>query len=456
MKKNIKNHIIKYYENKSRELGDLNINDLLDRKDYLIELINQFEKTISEKKTEKYECKKELEDILEKLNANEKTKKLVQEKTELTEKLNKVYDEKKELTKELFDVYYKLFLSSCMNRTSNFIIPKIEELKKDGKIPPKIDKNFLEKILRNRRCICGREFDVQSYEYKRISELKNSIEYTPKEANELLAFEEILDKVKRETQESKTSLINVVEELGKRNESINKLENKIRILEDELINFQEDEINRLTKRSSQLEEKIKDIDMSLSKDYEELTRKQQELSKIEDQYLEELSKKKELEKYQKFISLANDAIKEIEKIKLNAMEKIRLEVEKNTNEKFKKMIWKKDTFRRVEITKDYFVKVYDIFDNSCFDSLSAGETQCLALAFIVALSTVSDFEFPYIIDTPFGRISSNEREKFARTLLDLSKKRQVIILSTDTEYDENVKSVMKLPEYNIYYLKFDE
>ncbi|MBU2925803.1 DNA sulfur modification protein DndD [Colwellia sp. 1_MG-2023] len=68
--------------------------------------------------------------------------------------------------------------------------------------------------------------------------------------------------------------------------------------------------------------------------------------------------------------------------------------------------------------------------------LSAGEKQIYAIAILEALGKTSGRKLPIIIDTPLGRLDSHHRDKLIeRYFPDAS--HQVIILSTDTEVDEN-------------------
>ncbi|MBL4680885.1 MAG: DNA sulfur modification protein DndD, partial [Pseudomonadales bacterium] len=68
--------------------------------------------------------------------------------------------------------------------------------------------------------------------------------------------------------------------------------------------------------------------------------------------------------------------------------------------------------------------------------LSAGEKQIYAIAILEALGKTSGRKLPIIIDTPLGRLDSHHRDKLIEGYFpDAS--HQVIILSTDTEVDEN-------------------
>lgn len=71
--------------------------------------------------------------------------------------------------------------------------------------------------------------------------------------------------------------------------------------------------------------------------------------------------------------------------------------------------------------------------------LSAGEKQIYAIAMLEALGRTSGRNLPIIIDTPLGRLDSKHRTKLVKNYFPTAS-HQVLILSTDTEIDENFYS----------------
>ncbi|UTW49826.1 DNA sulfur modification protein DndD [Bacterioplanoides sp. SCSIO 12839] len=67
--------------------------------------------------------------------------------------------------------------------------------------------------------------------------------------------------------------------------------------------------------------------------------------------------------------------------------------------------------------------------------LSAGEKQIYAIAMLEALGRTSGRNLPIIIDTPLGRLDSRHRENLVKNYFPTAS-HQVLILSTDTEVDE--------------------
>jgi len=68
-------------------------------------------------------------------------------------------------------------------------------------------------------------------------------------------------------------------------------------------------------------------------------------------------------------------------------------------------------------------------------SLSAGEKQLLAIAFLWALSSVSGRQLPIAIDTPLSRLDSSHRQNLIQHYFPTAS-HQMILLSTDTEIGE--------------------
>ena len=87
--------------------------------------------------------------------------------------------------------------------------------------------------------------------------------------------------------------------------------------------------------------------------------------------------------------------------------------------------------------------------------LSAGERQLLAVALLWGLAKASGQPLPVVIDTPLGRLDGSHR----RHLLDRyfpHASHQVILLSTDTEIDEDAYQRLRPHVGRAYRLEFDQ
>jgi DNA sulfur modification protein DndD len=111
---------------------------------------------------------------------------------------------------------------------------------------------------------------------------------------------------------------------------------------------------------------------------------------------------------------------------------------------FRYLLHKTDLIHRVSIDpKNFGMKIYDPSGHPIpKKQLSAGEQQMLAISFLWALSRVSRYKIPVVIDTPLGRLDSTHREALITRYFPEAS-HQVILFSTDTEIDDRAISLLR-------------
>lgn len=104
---------------------------------------------------------------------------------------------------------------------------------------------------------------------------------------------------------------------------------------------------------------------------------------------------------------------------------------------FSKLVRKDDMHINAKIDpKNFSVTLIDNIGNKVDKKkLSAGEKQIYAIAMLEALGRTSGRNLPIIIDTPLGRLDSKHRNNLVNNYFPTAS-HQVLILSTDTEIDE--------------------
>jgi DNA sulfur modification protein DndD len=89
------------------------------------------------------------------------------------------------------------------------------------------------------------------------------------------------------------------------------------------------------------------------------------------------------------------------------------------------------------------------------ERMSAGERQLLATAVLWGLSTVAGRSIPLIIDTPLGRLDEEHRQQLASNYFP-NAANQVIILSTNSEFDESLRTRIEHAISHEYLIQFRE
>ncbi|MDD3138005.1 MAG: DNA sulfur modification protein DndD [Lachnospiraceae bacterium] len=87
--------------------------------------------------------------------------------------------------------------------------------------------------------------------------------------------------------------------------------------------------------------------------------------------------------------------------------------------------------------------------------LSAGEKQLMVISLLWALAICSKKKLPVIIDTPLSRLDSSHRQALIKIYFPKASD-QTIILSTDSEIDENYYSLMKNSVGDEFTLKYND
>lgn len=124
---------------------------------------------------------------------------------------------------------------------------------------------------------------------------------------------------------------------------------------------------------------------------------------------------------------------------------------------FQRLSRKEDVSLRAEINvADFSVRLIGENNEEIDkDELSAGEKQIYAIAILEALARTSGRKLPIIIDTPLARLDSVHRTKLIKNYFPYAS-HQVIILSTDTEVDEEFYDELSSSISHAYKLDFDE
>jgi DNA sulfur modification protein DndD len=87
--------------------------------------------------------------------------------------------------------------------------------------------------------------------------------------------------------------------------------------------------------------------------------------------------------------------------------------------------------------------------------LSAGDKQIYAISMLWALGKTSGRPLPIVIDTPLARLDSDHRRLLVEHYFPLAS-HQVIILSTDTEVDQDYFEQLKPSVARAYHLDYDQ
>lgn len=327
----------------------------------------------------------------------------------------------------------------------------LDEKRSKGEIPSALRQHLVDDLITAGACICDRPIDAEAFDSlnRRRStavsdELEEAVQLATGRIKALIADEVDQVDMTRRMLARRSELIDRENEAQR---AIDELRGRLRTdfsaevadLEARVRGF-EDERNDLNYRRGRIDQEIVDVEAQLKDVAKELA----ELE-IGDAEAKRLRRKYEL---------ARDAAVVARTLLDEFRRHARAEIEKETDEVFKRLIWKRDHFDHVTISDTYALDVIDRFGGNALRELSAGERQVLSLAFIVAMATVADHEAPLVIDTPFGRISREVQEHLAERLPAAAP--QLVLLLTDSELDPAAAQILDQYVGHKALLDFDE
>jgi DNA sulfur modification protein DndD len=117
---------------------------------------------------------------------------------------------------------------------------------------------------------------------------------------------------------------------------------------------------------------------------------------------------------------------------------------------------KNGTIERIDVEASSFEMALFDGDGRRIDParLSAGERQLLAVAMVWAILKAADRPLPLWIDTPLGRLDSTHRRHLVERFFPFAAP-QVVLLSTDTEIDQEARLVLSPYIAKAYRIEFD-
>jgi DNA sulfur modification protein DndD len=239
-------------------------------------------------------------------------------------------------------------------------------------------------------------------------------------------------------------------------DELERVDKELRDISNELKSYdlpEDVDVSSLESQRSEIEDRISDMRQEIGRVNHEIETLDEEIDELDEEWREEAAKEDKHRKMMKKLDFVEEASEELTGIKQTILTQIRENTEKNMNQYFNDLIWKDEEYT-VELGDDYTVSVYGKHGDNKIGSLSAGEKQVLALSFMSALTKISGFNAPIVIDTPLGRISSKPKKRIAQNIPTYLKGTQITFLMTDEEYTDEVRAHLQNSVANEYLLDY--
>jgi DNA sulfur modification protein DndD len=338
----------------------------------------------------------------------------------------------------------------------------IRQAHDDKVLPPPFKADTLRELLASHVCVCGRELEPAGQaclHIEKVIEEFNSLSEVGEILSELQVHLYAVTSGARQSSGQLSAVIERIRAATKEEEDANSqfelLKRKLAANDDEAIALLSRNLDKYQTDLGNTEREIGRLEVQEKQFLEDIDDARR---KIESRAQADERAQKALRKAQ----FAEEALSAARELYETLSDQVREEVARNLDEEFQAMIWKKGFFQPVEVDPKYKVMVRNMQGFEIRESLSAGETACLAFAFSLTLSKVAGFYYPMVVDSPFGRLDSEVKEFVSQVLsrvLRANAERsgnQLIMLMTDGEYTETVSEVMAASNPRLFELDFDQ
>lgn len=362
----------------------------------------------------------------------------------LRENLKQVNQEIKNL---LSTQAYIIFLESTFNKFQTIL----DKLKAEGKLSSNIKQSFVEQLLEQQKCICGRELLKDTEAYKLVEALT-------KQAG-IAAVEETAIRLETKVNAVEQTVLDFWKKFDAAKLKANELreqlannENQQDNLKDKLRNYPQADIQQLQSKLDVISMDVKKITLELGANQEQLKRIESEIATNQKQIDKHKAKEEKQALAKRRIQASEEVIKRLEAVKTRIEKQFRLCLEEKVQEIFSQISFTPYSPRLnenyeltlIENTAGYAVPV----------AASTGENQILSLSFIGGiidrvrawsqqnkLIGPDSSTFPIVMDSPFGSLDEIYRRQVAQSIPQLAN--QLVMMVTKTQWRGEVETEIK-------------
>jgi len=417
--------------------NDQQIKKLSERIDRWSETIKKLRAEVEEIEQKMSIKKKRIREInLELKNFDEAAiKNLLKEEENLNKDKEFLNVDIRSIREKIFQMFFEEISYSFSFEAIEILKEELNKLENQGLIPPPITPSLINKILKERKCICGTELDNHMEQ-----ELKSLLTKVQKDTDKLQQLNKLnlsLDTSKERFYTLTKKIDELVRNLVEKEERLKEINKALRNISEKIKGLDKSSVNRLLAERESLEEEIQNLESEKVDKLSDIKNFEIEKKATEIEYNKTVSKYSGTETITKKLEYIGVLKNKIENLSNAFLQEMISSLNKQTRKNFNDIFW--DNYRFIDydikITDDFEIEVISPEGNNMISLLSTGEKKVLAMSFILALSEFYGFDFPITIDAPFTALQREVILKVLDTLIKVSSKKQIIILTIPHEND---------------------
>lgn len=210
------------------------------------------------------------------------------------------------------------------------------------------------------------------------------------------------------------------------------------------------ELENYSTQIGRKKEELRQVEEDLTRVDDIITTHERELSMLYQKHTGAKEHAIFLAQTEKTMNLLTDYMESLRRMKLGRLKS-------TTTEMYKRLASKGDLISDIEIDLDtYLITIRDHQGHLVQkQNLSAGEKEVFAISLLWGLAQTSRLPLPIVIDTPLSRLDSTHRDRIVTNYFPEAG-HQVVVLSTDTEVDQDYYRQLEPHVQHAVHLLFDK
>ncbi|MFE5602550.1 AAA family ATPase [Streptomyces coelicoflavus] len=406
---------------------------------------------------------KEIQAIGRALRQNEQAEPLQKERERLTRRVNQELErlaDHKGRKRELLSKHGFLALTSGLD---DRVIELSDRMRERRQLPHGIQRSFIEDILEERLCMCGRSVEEGTPEYEELDRRKDNAGLEDVQHRWMHVSGEVRS-MNDKRQELLEQLTLNASDIQKADDAISQLDAERSDVDRQLEGVNIQDVQRLVERRKEYTDKQTEARVAHREAENRAASIKQELEGVARQYKSAEAKNEESRRIQ-------DQVKLVDSVRNALIEILAIKTEEVRDELDRKV---KEVFSRIFI-KSYVPELNDSFELDLRTPngvaiRSTGENQILGLSFVGAVSEVArninarknhmdeaalessgSGVYPVVMDAPFGSLDRTYQEEISKALPALTS--QIVTLLSQTQARGNVMANLQQAANRMYVLR---
>jgi DNA sulfur modification protein DndD len=293
----------------------------------------------------------------------------------------------------------------------------------------------LQEILEDGTCVCGHCIDEKARQHilKELERLQSRVSRT----QDALRQDDLRNRLVTLSRFQSPNFDELLDRRDRLRDQMDETQQAAYRLRQETKGINEEEAQEIWKKVGEAEQ----IAREKKEKIDRLNREIEELKQQEDKQSREIEKlaghNKETANLAQQVKLARGLSKAAEELIEWRIAERKETIETRTSELHRRVTNKPNEYVGVEIREDYTLGVKNAVGEILNpETLSAGEKEALAFAFIAGLNLASGTAAPLIMDTPFGHLDTDHQKNLINSLPEIPS--QVIVLATDRDFPDSL------------------